>query len=116
MRRTPERGSPEYWKTRERHWQRHRNPMTVDQYLELHREQQGKCGVCRKPEKKLYELQSDHHHSKTAPRSRGLLCSYCNRWILSNSFDTALYVRGVVEYLFRWESEALTGLSLCREG
>ena len=58
--------------------------ITVDKYLEMHSEQNGKCAICNGDEKsvdrrtqKIRRMAVDHCH-KTG-KIRGLLCSSCNR-------------------------------------
>lgn len=52
--------------------------VTQEQYLEMHRKQQGRCGIC------LKRLRSRHYkafavdHCHTTGAVRGLLCSNCN--------------------------------------
>ena len=90
------RGSEAYWARRVAQWKKRDNPMTKELYLTLHALQKGECAICSKREKKLYSLQSDHDHRLQI--SRGLLCSYCNRIVLSGLRDNPVYIIGFVQY------------------
>lgn len=48
--------------------------MTVAEYDELYRQQEGRCAICRQPFERLVV---DHNHATGA--RRGLLCNPCNR-------------------------------------
>lgn len=54
--------------------------ITLDQYNEMHKSQNGVCKICKNPEPyKGYSLAVDHCHE--CGEIRGLLCSRCNRAI-----------------------------------
>ncbi len=55
--------------------------ITEEQYDELHRKQRGCCAVCGRPSAKWKARLSVDHDHKTGD-IRGLLCAYCNRWIV----------------------------------
>ena len=69
-------------KERLRDWAFKRNyGITLDDYYQLLKRQNGVCAICEKPEKtmhkdKLKELAIDHNHETN--KVRGLLCHYCN--------------------------------------
>ena len=51
--------------------------ITLSQYEEMDKRQDGKCAICREPEKrKNFVLAVDHNHE--TKEVRGLLCSSCN--------------------------------------
>ena len=50
--------------------------ITLEQYDQMHAEQNGCCAICNTHESKLKTLVVDHNHS--TGQVRGLLCHYCN--------------------------------------
>jgi len=100
------RETPEKEKARARAW-RKRNPskrgeyhrrqlygLTPEQYGEMIRSQNGKCGVCAVPFTKTPHV--DHDHSTGAVRE--LLCTGCNRG-LGLFKDSPERMRAAIEYL-----------------
>ena len=90
--------------------------ITLDEYNQKHREQAGRCAVCRKPEAvrvsatgKPYRLSVDHDHATGAVR--GLLCRRCNTlvWALEDNHTTLDAVRGYIE---RWQETFVNGAPL----
>jgi hypothetical protein len=88
---------------------RHNNLMknygiSLDDYLELLKTQNGVCAICKQPETKinrhgtLQPLCVDHCHING--HVRGLLCSSCNLGI-GNLKDNIEYLLNAVEYLRR---------------
>ena len=76
--------------------------MTLEDYDRMHKVQDGRCAICRRPETykrlgKVMNLSVDHNH--ITGEVRGLLCHACNRGVglLRDSADTLLaaaaYVR-----------------------
>lgn len=55
---------------------KHKYGMTLKEYRELERLQQGKCAICLQPKR----LVVDHDHS--SGEVRGLLCIHCNGMVL----------------------------------
>lgn len=49
--------------------------ITLEQYAEILRIQDGKCAICRKKPSAGKHLNVDHEHGGSV---RGLLCHYCN--------------------------------------
>ncbi len=75
--------------------------LTVEQYEDMLRKQNGVCAICKKPESKKYKgkvtrLSVDHCH-KTG-MIRGLLCNNCNK-ALGNVFDNVEILQEMVRYL-----------------
>ena len=66
----------------------------------------------RNPSRNCLHSRSDHNHSKAHLKTRGLLCSFCNRHVVG-TLDNPVYIRGLVTYLLTWEPAALEGL--CEE-
>lgn len=62
-------------------WNMGRYGITRDDYREAWYRQDGKCAICRQPERtaRNHLLSVDHDH--VTGRFRGLLCSHCNRAI-----------------------------------
>lgn len=76
---------------------------TVNDYLKMHKEQNGVCKICNKPESskqnssgKLKELAMDHCHDKNV--IRGLLCNRCNR-ALGLLRDDVSVLESAIKYL-----------------
>lgn len=83
-------------KDRERNWKRRGISLTVAQYDDLLKKQDGKCAICRKPPKRM-RLAVDHDH-KTG-KVRGLLCFYCNyrivrKWKIEMLRKVLAYLEG----------------------
>jgi hypothetical protein len=53
--------------------------ITLEQYDEMHKKQNGVCAICKKPCRTGQRLGVDHNHS--TGQKRGLLCMACNRAI-----------------------------------
>ena len=80
---------------------KNRYGITIDEYDEMFKEQEGVCAICKMPEvKKLFgnvvRLAVDHDH-KTG-KVRGLLCYKCNS-ILGRFNDNILLFESVIRYL-----------------
>ncbi len=67
--------------------------ITLEQYEEILKNQNGVCAICEKPpgvdkNGKFISLAVDHHHKYKGLESvRGLLCWTCNRRLISNLGD-----------------------------
>jgi hypothetical protein len=76
--------------------------LTVDQYVDMLKEQDSVCKICKQPDSK--RLSVDHDHSccsgtySCGKCVRGLLCSYCNR-TLGLAKDDPQILRTMAEYL-----------------
>lgn len=75
--------------------------ISLNQYLEMHDRQDGKCAICNRPETqmrsgKVKALAVDHNHKTGA--IRGLLCSDCNTGI-GKLKDDPVVIRKAAEYL-----------------
>lgn len=55
--------------------------ITEEQYNDLLRSQKECCAVCKRPADNFRNRLSVDHDHKTS-EIRGLLCTYCNRWIV----------------------------------
>lgn len=79
--------------------------ITIEQYNDLFRQQNGVCAICRKPETVRNAkygpgiLKVDHCHK--SGRVRGLLCNRCNLGI-GHLQDDAVLVRAAAEYLEKY--------------
>lgn len=72
--------------------------ITLDQYREIFKAQEGKCKICgeEKHNKKYTNLGVDHCHE--TGKVRGLLCDNCNRGI-GNFQDSVELLKAAVSYL-----------------
>lgn len=73
---------------------RKRYGMTINQYIEMAKMQDGRCVICRK--QTTSTLHVDHCH--TTGKVRGLLCNRCNVG-LSNFSDDIGIMRNAIRYL-----------------
>jgi hypothetical protein len=74
---------------------RHRYQVTVLQYEQMLRRQDGRCAICDRPPKRALTI--DHEH-KTG-RVRGLLCHFCNYRFLGRGRENPEHHRRAVAYL-----------------
>lgn len=70
--------------------------LTVDEFLELHEKQDGKCAICGNAPSTQRGLHVDHCH--TTGVVRGLLCHGCNVGIGALKDDVGL-LRAAIDYL-----------------
>lgn len=78
--------------------------LTVDTYIDLEKEQNGICAICKNPESKKRRLSVDHDHSccpgtdSCGKCIRGLLCSNCNTTLglVKDSVET---LKSAIKYL-----------------
>lgn len=94
-----------YWRAKARTYRRtavlKMYGLTPEQYEQRLRDQDGKCAICRKPERihhgsKRVRLAVDH--CKDTGAVRGLLCGACNRAIGALDHDTDT-LRRAITYL-----------------
>lgn len=78
--------------------------ISVEEYIDIEKSQNGLCAICNNPEKKKKRLSIDHDHS-CCPESyscgrciRGLLCSSCNTF-LGNAKDDINILQSAINYL-----------------
>lgn len=83
-------------KRRERSWRKHGASITVAQYDEMLKKQNGLCAICERPPQGKIRLAVDHDHD--TGRIRGLLCDYCNRRLLIKK-NTIQLLKRAVTYL-----------------
>lgn len=63
--------------------------ITLEDYTVLYKRQRGMCKVCRRSATSLGQtLSVDHDHS--TGEIRGLLCTYCNRYVVGRHRDFVL--------------------------
>lgn len=74
--------------------------MSVDDYWKMHKEQEGKCKICKtnkvSVKKANYNLFVDHDHK--SGKVRGLLCHHCNCG-LGHFKDDVELLKNSIEYL-----------------
>lgn len=69
--------------------------ITIEQYEDLLKKQDGKCFICQKPPNGRHlAVDHDHHTGEI----RGLLCTFCNRQVIGRLRDPDLLQRAV-DYL-----------------
>ena len=66
--------------------------------MTLHPQQKGKCGICKRHQRKFKKRLSVDHNHKTG-FIRGLLCHYCNSKLLRYLRDDRIKATGLVSYL-----------------
>jgi hypothetical protein len=96
--------APNYQKNvRSNHLQK-KYGITIEQYDELSRQQQGVCAICSEPEtsKGKSQLSVDHDH-KTG-MVRGLLCHNCNTG-LGKFMDNRLILQSAIFYLDKTQGQ-----------
>jgi hypothetical protein len=71
--------------------------MTVEEYDDLYRSQNGKCAICQTSQENLSKrLCLDHCHK--SGKARQLLCGHCNR-ILGYFYENIDYIKNAIKYL-----------------
>lgn len=92
--------SDEEKKRKARDYQLRRNfGISLEQYDQLFDEQNGCCAICLRPAEVFNKnLAVDHNH-KTG-EVRGLVCTYCNRYVIGRHTDAAK-IRRLANYLDR---------------
>lgn len=72
--------------------------MTVDDYNNMFNKQEGKCAICSRHQSQLkVKLNIDHDH--TNGKVRGLLCTYCNGYVLPILESHKYLIAKAEEYL-----------------
>lgn len=66
------------------------------QYNELLSKQDSRCAICFKPPKEDKNLCVDHDH--VSGEIRGLLCGYCNRYLVGRHRDPTI-LRRIADYI-----------------
>lgn len=77
--------------------------LTVEQYEQMYREQNGVCAICAKINLNGRRLSVDHNHNTM--KVRALLCSNCNIAI-GNAKENIVFLRGMIAYLEKHETLA----------
>lgn len=80
-------------------WKRRGIKFTSEEYDHLLAKQDGRCAVCLSLPKEKRRLAVDHDHKTKIVR--GLLCYYCNRFVVSRHRSGAL-LRRAADYLDRY--------------
>ena len=91
-------------KTYQKEWRLKRFGLTLEKYNDILKEQNYTCAICNKTvdrEKKDLAVDHDHKFQKEHGKIliRGLLCSYCNRYVMGVMRDNKQIFRGVIQYL-----------------
>ena len=73
--------------------------MTIEEYEDLFRQQDGVCAICKKPSQGARKLVVDHRHHHEI--IRGLLCENCNRG-LGLFYDDPAVLKNAIDYLHWW--------------
>lgn len=69
--------------------------ISLEQYEQLLESQNGVCGICKKPPKRIH-LAVDHDHDTGA--IRGLLCTHCNT-VIGFAKDDPSILESAIDYL-----------------
>jgi hypothetical protein len=85
-----------------RNWQNRGLEVTVEDYDQLMKEQDGKCAICKQPCATGRALAFDHNHRTMT--SRGLLCFDCNVMI-GKAKDSPLLLAEAAAYLLKWDGD-----------
>lgn len=72
--------------------------ITFDEYKKILKSQGNACAICGKPQDNCKKwLDVDHNH--VTKFIRGILCNYCNGWLLKHLRDNKKRAIGLVRYL-----------------
>lgn len=89
--------NPNYRRKKKNNYVKHRFGITVEQYEEMLKEQNYKCGICRIDlPKHGYFTHLDHCHS--SGKIRKFLCSNCNRG-LGHFMENKEFLMAAIEYI-----------------
>lgn len=72
--------------------------ITLEQYMEMYKAQEGKCAICQKNHRHENAMPVDHDHS--SGKVRGLLCHSCNRSL--HWFDSPEMSKRAQEYVAKY--------------
>ena len=72
--------------------------ITIEQFDEMMRRQGGRCAICRRLPPPGRRLAVDHEHGH-GPRVRGLLCRFCNVYVIGKGRDSAEIHLAAAAYL-----------------
>jgi len=75
--------------------------ITLKQYNELLENQNRRCAICGK-HRRDSKLNFDVDHDHKSGIVRGLLCRYCNSYIMKHLRDNRVIAEGLVRYLNNW--------------
>lgn len=79
--------------------------ISLKQYNVILKRQKNRCAICGKHRKdSKMEFDVDHSH-KSPYEVRGLLCRYCNSYLMKYLRDDIVRAKGLVEYLKQWIKE-----------
>jgi hypothetical protein len=74
--------------------------ITAETYARMLLVHDGSCWICRRPPKPGKNLNVDHLHDKANPKVRGLLCFFCNKYLIGRRKQHHAYMyRNAAEYL-----------------
>lgn len=69
-------------------------------YQDMLKVHAGSCWICRRPPKPGKNLNVDHLHDKANPKVRGLLCFFCNKYLIGRRKQNHAYMyRNAADYL-----------------
>lgn len=77
---------------------KHNYGISEDEFLIILRNQNNMCVICKKPFKKLSDIQVDHCHK--SGKIRGFLCKLCNR-ALGQVFEDTDILKSMIDYITR---------------
>lgn len=86
--------------------------MTVEDYDTLLEAQGGHCAICHKEQNQKsgqpMRLAVDHNHKTGVVR--GLLCYYCNRYVVGRRLDNDFYAQRLAQYILKPPAPEFLGL------
>lgn len=69
--------------------------ISLDQYNSLRKKQKYSCFICRRHEKEFSRRLAVDHNHKTG-EVRGLLCTYCNKFVIGRHTDPEILRRAAL--------------------
>ena len=75
--------------------------ISLEQYDKMLENQKYRCGICGK-HRQDSKLNFDVDHDHKTGAIRGLLCRYCNSYIMKHLRDNRIIAEGLAKYLNNW--------------
>lgn len=91
-----------------RSWQSKGINLSLEEYNKKLDAQNNSCAICLKSQEHFQQRFAVDHNHKTG-QIRGLLCSYCNIFIVGNFETNPQRMRNAVSYLETWSNNVRVG-------